>query len=320
MKQPPLLEVESLSVSFFAYDKNNPSVRKKLEAKAVNNLSFKLEAGETLSLVGESGCGKTMTAFAIMGLVPEPGKISSGKVLFLGQDLRTLPEKKLQKIRGNELAMIFQEPMTALNPVLTIGSQIEEAILVHKKIDKPALRSKVLELLGKVGIPSPTERYNDYPHQLSGGMRQRIVIAMALACDPKLIIADEPTTALDVTIQRQILDLLADLSKEMNTATLLITHDLGLVKEVSDQVIVMYAGQIMEHGQANVLFEQPLHPYTAGLIASSPKLPTVEEMEQKETDFQQSKRLSVIPGAVPNIWNLPTGCPFNTRCPHAFDP
>ena len=332
-QNPNLLEVKNLSVSFYSFNPNQPNLKKQLQANAVDNVSFCLQKGQTLCLVGESGCGKSMTAYAVMGLVPEPGQISQGEINFMGQNLRKLPEKALQKIRGNRMSMIFQEPMTALNPVLTIGSQIEEVLLAHQKLNKTQARARVIELLGKVGIPSPAERYGDYPHQLSGGMRQRIVIAMALACNPSLIIADEPTTALDVTIQRQILDLLEDLSKELGTATLLITHDLGVVKEVANQIIVMYAGNIMEQGSAEQIFYRPLHPYTIGLIASSPRLPTAEEIEAAQqmdktgkTDKTGSdektlnKRLPTIPGVVPSLWNKPQGCPFNTRCNKAFEP
>ena len=332
-QQPPLLEVKNLSVSFFSYDPKHPALKKALEAKAVDNMSFSLQAGKTLCLVGESGCGKTMTAYAVMGLVPEPGIISQGEVNFMGQNLRDLPEKELQKIRGNRMSMIFQEPMTALNPVLSVGSQIEEVLLAHQKLNKSDVRARVIELLGKVGIPAPAERYRDYPHQMSGGMRQRIIIAMALACNPSLIIADEPTTALDVTIQRQILDLLADLGKELGTATLLITHDLGVVKEVADQIIVMYAGKIMEKGNAQQIFNTPLHPYTIGLIASCPRLPTPKEikagLEPDQANAENSatparkkpgRRLPTIPGVVPSLWARPQGCPFNTRCSKAFEP
>ena len=323
-QNPNLLEVKNLSVSFYSFNPNQPNLKKQLQANAVDNVSFCLQKGQTLCLVGESGCGKSMTAYAVMGLVPEPGQISQGEINFMGQNLRKLPEKALQKIRGNRMSMIFQEPMTALNPVLTIGCQIEEALLAHQKMNKAQLRARVMELLGKVGIPSPAERYHDYPHQMSGGMRQRIVIAMALACNPSLIIADEPTTALDVTIQRQILDLLEDLSKELGTATLLITHDLGVVKEVANQIIVMYAGNIMEQGNAKQIFHKPLHPYTIGLIASSPRLPTPQEIKAAQQvengEKTLSSRLPTIPGVVPSLWNKPLGCPFNTRCNKAFEP
>lgn len=306
----PLLEIKSLAVSFY---KDNPLHSGKLEAKAVDGVSFELRAGKTLSLVGESGCGKTMTAFAIMRLVPEPGEISHGEILFAGKVLNKLSEKEMQKLRGNKMAMIFQEPMTALNPVLTIGSQIEEAVLAHFNTPKKELKELVLELLRQVGIPSPKERYEDYPHQLSGGMRQRIVIAMALINRPSLIIADEPTTALDVTIQRQILALLAELARKSGTATLLITHDLGVVREVSDEIIVMYAGKIMERASTADLFAAPMHPYTKGLIASIPGLAV------KQSTSEAGKRLPTIPGTVPSLWNKPKGCPFNTRCPKVFE-
>ncbi len=304
----PLLKIEDLAVSFY---KENQFSSGMLEARAVDGASLTLEAGKTLSLVGESGCGKTMTAYAIMRLVPEPGKISQGTVCFEGKDLNLLSEKEMQRLRGNRISMIFQEPMTALNPVLTIGSQIEEAVLAHFNCPKAELRERTLNLLRQVGIPSPEERYNDYPHQMSGGMRQRIVIAMALINRPSLIIADEPTTALDVTIQRQILGLLSELAHKNGTAALLITHDLGVVREAADEIIVMYAGKIMEQAPTEDLFAAPLHPYTTGLIASIPGLPG-------ENGKEQGKRLPTIPGTVPSLWNRPKGCPFNTRCPKAF--
>ncbi len=329
MPEQILLKVEELTVSFY---KNDPRLSRRVEGKAIENLSFMLEEGKTLALVGESGCGKTMTAYALMGLVPEPGKISSGAVWFQGENLLELPEPKLRQLRGSQLSMIFQEPMTALNPVLTIGNQIEEAVTAHRKLPRRELRQLGVELLRQVGIPSPEERYNDYPHQLSGGMRQRVVIAMALINRPKLIIADEPTTALDVTIQRQILDLLNRLSKENRTATLLITHDLGVVRETADEIIVMYAGRIMEQATAPDLFATPLHPYTQGLMASIPGLPfrqredcvkcnsvaRTDPLIVLSTGQNRQTRLQTIPGTVPSLWNKPIGCPFNTRCPQAF--
>lgn len=338
-----LLEVQGLSVAFKRNVQNAQGHIVTEEAKAVDSVDFKLNAGETLCLVGESGCGKSMTSLAILGLVPEPGQITEGKVMFMGRNLRALGARELQKIRGNTLSMIFQEPMTALNPVLTIGSQIEEVLLTHRSLSKQQAKEEALQLLHKVGIPAPLQRYNDYPHQMSGGMRQRIVIAMAIACNPKLLIADEPTTALDATIQRQILDLIKELAAASGTATLLITHDLGVVRETADQVIVMYAGRIVEQGSAEQIFANPLHPYTKGLLACSPHLaarqmaPTENEPDsppdsenisgakscphsaEPQVTSKIKTRLAVIPGTVPSLWQLPPGCPFNTRCAYAFD-
>lgn len=338
-----LLEVQDLSVAFKRKIQNARGQIITEEARAVDSISFQLNAGETLCLVGESGCGKSMTSLAVLGLVPEPGQITEGKVIFMGQDLRALAPRELQKIRGNTLSMIFQEPMTALNPVLTIGSQIEEVLLTHRKMNRQEAKEEAVRLLGKVGIPAPWQRYNDYPHQMSGGMRQRIVIAMAIANSPKLLIADEPTTALDATIQRQILDLIKELSTASGTATLLITHDLGVVCETADHVVVMYAGRIVEQGSAEQLFANPLHPYTKGLLACSPHLadrqrlpaennpelfwgnknrPCTEpcpDSEARHISSELRTRLAVIPGTVPSLWQLPRGCPFNTRCACAFD-
>ena len=324
MMDQALLKVKNLTVSFY---KEDPRLPGRLEGKAVDSLNFTLAPGKTLALVGESGCGKTMTAYAIMGLAPESGKISAGEVWFQNRNLLALPDRELRALRGNRLAMIFQEPMTALNPVLTIGEQLEEAVAAHRKLPRREMKNLGLELLRQVGIPAPEERYSDYPHQLSGGMRQRIVIAMALINRPQLIIADEPTTALDVTIQRQILNLLSRLSKENSTATLLITHDLGVVRETADEIIVMYAGRIMEQAPTHILFEQPSHPYTQGLMASIPGLlfqpaalaPGPDASASPSRLTPSRKRLKTIPGTVPDLWNRPAGCPFNTRCPQAFE-
>ncbi|MBQ4132839.1 MAG: ABC transporter ATP-binding protein [Desulfovibrionaceae bacterium] len=319
MAERPLLEVKNLTVSFY---KEDPCLPGRLEGRAIEDLSFSLAPGRTLALVGESGCGKTMTAYALMGLVPEPGKISGGEVWFQGKNLLAIPERELRALRGNKIAMIFQEPMTALNPVLTIGNQLEEAVSAHRKLSAQERKRLGIELLRQVGIPSPEERYSDYPHQLSGGMRQRIVIAMALINRPDLIIADEPTTALDVTIQRQILNLLNRLSRENSTATLLITHDLGVVRETAEEVIVMYAGRIMERANVETLFDNPAHPYTRGLMASIPGLLSrvAEGINKKVSSAQERpKRLKTIPGTVPGLWNKPGGCPFNTRCPYTFE-
>ncbi len=275
-------------------------------ARAVDGVSFTLQKGETLGLVGESGCGKSVTSLSIMRLVPEPpGKIVSGEIRFGGRGLLDLSESDMRGVRGNDIAMIFQEPMTSLNPVFTCGFQIDEAVMLHQGLDREAAREKTVEMLHRVGIPDPDQRANEYPHQLSGGMRQRIMIAMALSCTPDLLIADEPTTALDVTIQAQILELLAQLQQEFGMAVLIITHDLGVIAEVADRVAVMYAGKIVETGGVEEIFTDPRHPYTRGLLASVPKL-----NEQKE-------RLSVIPGTVPDAVHFPEACRFAPRCPHA---
>jgi peptide/nickel transport system ATP-binding protein len=275
-------------------------------AQAVDGVSFTLDKGETLGLVGESGCGKSVTSLSIMQLIPQPpGEIVSGEIYFGGRDLLLLDEDEMREVRGNDIAMIFQEPMTSLNPVFTCGSQIDEAVMLHQGLDKDAARGKTVEMLEFVGISDPEQRANEYPHQLSGGMRQRIMIAMALSCNPDLLIADEPTTALDVTIQAQILELLARLQKELGMAVLMITHDLGVIAEVADRVAVMYAGKIVEAGTVEEIFTDPKHPYTQGLLASIPNL-----NEKKE-------RLSVIPGTVPDATRFPAGCRFSPRCDRA---
>lgn len=276
--------------------------------KAVDGVNFEVDDGEVVAIVGESGSGKSVTSLSIMGLIPSPpGKISEGQIIFKGEDLLTKSLKEIQDIRGNEISMIFQEPMTSLNPVFTIGRQIAEALIRHKGMNKKEALNKSIEMLDLVGIPSPKDRVNDYPHQLSGGMRQRVMIAMALSCDPKLLIADEPTTALDVTIQAQILELMLKLRKELGTSILLITHDLGVVAEVADKVVVMYCGKIVEKATVEELFEKPMHPYTIGLLDSIPKID-----EDVET-------LNMIPGMVPNPLSMPKGCAFSTRCDKCMD-
>jgi peptide/nickel transport system ATP-binding protein/oligopeptide transport system ATP-binding protein len=266
-------------------------------------VSFEIQPGEILSLVGESGCGKSVTGLSILRLLPiPPGRIASGEILFDGKNLLQLEEKEMERVRGNEISMIFQEPMTSLNPVFTIGDQIVEAILLHQGLDKGEARKRTIEMLDRVKIPDPESRIDAYPHQLSGGMRQRAMIAMALSCQPKLLIADEPTTALDVTIQAQVLRLLKEIQREMGMAVMLITHDLGVVAEIADRVAVMYAGRIVEVASIEAIFGQMRHPYTKGLLHSIPQL------QEKRT------RLNAIPGQVPNPLNLPVGCKFHPRC------
>lgn len=289
-----LLEVTDLETHFISEDAT---------VKAVDNVSFYINNAETLGIVGESGCGKSVTSLSIMRLLKNtPGKIVGGEITFLDQNLLNLSEKEMRAVRGNQIAMIFQEPMTSLNPVYKIGRQIEEGIRLHLKLDKAAAKARALEMLELVGIPRAKDILNEYPYQLSGGMRQRVMIAMAMSCVPKLLIADEPTTALDVTIQAQILDLMRDLRKNSDTSILMITHDLGVVAEMCDRVIVMYAGQIVEEASVLELFENPQHPYTKGLINSIPKLGNYTE------------KLDSIPGNVPTPENMPTGCRFAPRC------
>jgi len=276
--------------------------------KAVDDVSLSIEAGKTLGLVGESGCGKSVTAESIMGLVPmPPGRIAGGEVLFECVDLLQLPESKMKKIRGNRISMIFQEPMTSLNPVFTVGDQVAEVFRLHQGLSRRETRNKVIEMFHLVGIPAAELRITDYPHQMSGGMRQRVVIAMALACNPKLMIADEPTTALDVTIQAQILDLMNKLKEETGASILFITHDLGVIAEMAQNVAVMYAGKVMEEADVDTLFAEPKHPYTVGLMSSIPVL----GREKKR------RRLSTIPGVVPSLFKLSEGCLFNERCTEA---
>jgi len=276
--------------------------------RAVDGVSFYLDRGELLGLVGESGCGKSITALSVMRLIAPPGKIVAGEILFDGKDLLKLPDSEMRQMRGDDIAMIFQDPMTSLNPVFTVGEQIAEALRLHRKLSKKQAKLAAIEAMREVAIPDPTRRINDYPHQLSGGMRQRVMIAMALACNPKLLIADEPTTALDVTIQAQILELLDGLRKQRDLAVLLITHDLGVVAEVADRVAVMYTGRIVEESPVEELFARPKHPYTEGLLRSVPKL-TSEHVAKKE-------RLETIEGTVPRPTDLPPGCHFAPRCSH----
>lgn len=289
-----LLEVKDLKTYFFVEDKI---------IKAVDGVNFTIKNGETVAIVGESGSGKSITSLSIMGLVPKPnGKIVEGSIKFSGDELVGLPEKKMNKIRGNDIAMIFQEPMTSLNPVFTIGNQITEALLHHQNLRKSEAKKRAVELLKLVGFARAEQIIHEYPHQLSGGMRQRVMIAMAMSCDPKLLIADEPTTALDVTVQAQILELMRDVKKKFNSSILLITHDLGVVAEMADRVLVMYGGQVVEETSVDEIFEKPKHPYTSGLLASIPK---IEE---------ERKRLEQIPGTVPSADNFPRGCRFAPRC------
>jgi peptide/nickel transport system ATP-binding protein len=297
-----LLEVENLQTHFRTPDGIN---------RAVDGVSFHVEAGETLAVVGESGCGKSVTAMSLLRLIPEPpGKIA-GSVKFQGKDLLKLSEKEMQAIRGNDISMIFQEPMTSLNPVLTVGRQIGETLRLHQGLDKAAANERAVEMLTLVGIPEPARRVNEYPHQLSGGMRQRVMIAIALACNPKLLIADEPTTALDVTIQAQILDLMRDLKSRVGAAIVLITHDLGVVAEVAERVMVMYAGRKVEEARVVDLFRSPRHPYTQGLLGAVPKLGS--SLDGTTT------RLAEIPGLVPSLKGRIQGCVFASRCPKTTD-
>ena len=276
--------------------------------RAVDGVSFYLDRGELLGLVGESGCGKSMTALSVMRLIAPPGKIVEGEILFDGQDLLKLSDAEMRQMRGDDIAMIFQDPMTSLNPVFTVGEQIAEALRLHRKLSRKEAKRAAIEAMREVAIPDPARRIDDYPHQLSGGMRQRVMIAMALACNPRLLIADEPTTALDVTIQAQILELLDELRKQRELAVLLITHDLGVVAEVADRVAVMYTGRIVEESPVDELFARPKHPYTEGLLRSVPKL-TTEHVARKE-------RLETIDGTVPRPTDLPPGCHFAPRCSH----
>lgn len=292
------LEVKDLRTSFYTEDG---------VVKAVDGVSFSMKKGETIAIVGESGCGKSVTSFSILRLINSPGKIDGGSILFGDQDLVTLKESHMRKIRGNDISMIFQEPLTSLNPVFKVGHQIAETILLHQNVSKKEAKARSIELLKKVGIARSENIYNSYPHSLSGGMRQRVMIAMALSCNPKILVADEPTTALDVTIQAQILNLMLQLKEEFNTSIILITHDLGVVAEVADKVIVMYAGQVVEEANVFTIFKEPKHPYTIGLLDSTPK---VHELEAE---------LKSIPGSVPSSLNWPTGCRFYSRCPVRMD-
>ncbi|MDP4221640.1 MAG: ABC transporter ATP-binding protein [Bacteroidota bacterium] len=292
-----LLEVKNLQTYFFTDDG---------VSKAVDDVSYSVDPKETLGVVGESGCGKSVTALSIMRLIPDPpGKTVGGEILFEGRDLLKISEEEMRSIRGNKIGMIFQEPMTSLNPVFTVGNQIEESILLHEKVSKEEAKSRAIEMLKKVGIPAPEQRYREYPHQLSGGMRQRIMIAMALACNPSILIADEPTTALDVTVQAQILELIKSLQESLGMGVILITHDLGVIAETADKVAVMYASHIVEYSNADEIYYNPLHPYTVGLLGSIPKLNI------------ESDRLMTIEGTVPVPTNYPPGCNYAARCPYA---
>ncbi len=292
-----LLEVKDLRTYFYTDDGI---------VKAVDGVDFEVKVGETIGIVGESGCGKSITAMSILRLIQcPPGKIVSGEILFNGEDLIKVTEKRIREIRGNSISMIFQEPMTSLNPVFTAGYQIEEILKLHQNLSDDEARDKAVEMIRMVGIPNPERIANEYPHQLSGGMRQRIMIAMALACRPKMLIADEPTTALDVTIQAQILDLMNELKNKLNTSIMLITHDLGVIAEMADHVIVMYSGKVVEDAPTIELFENPKHPYTIGLMSSIPSL------------AKEGQRLETIPGVVPNPLYLPKGCYFHPRCKYA---
>lgn len=294
-----LVEIKNLKTYFYTEDG---------VIKAVDDVSFKIKKGETIGVVGESGCGKSITAMSLLRLIPNPpGKIEGGELIFNGKKLLELSDDNMRQVRGNEISVIFQEPMTSLNPVFTIGDQIGEAIMLHQKLNKKEAKKIAINMLKLVGIPRSDEIVDCYPHELSGGMRQRAMIAMAISCNPKLLIADEPTTALDVTIQAQILDLMKDLKNKINTSIMLITHDLGVVAEMADYVVVMYAGKIVEEAPVVQLFKNPLHPYTVGLLESKPIL------------NQDKERLNSIPGQVPNPLDMPTGCYFHPRCSKAME-
>ena len=296
------LEVKNLKVAFET-DSG--------ELAAVNGISYQIKRGETLAIVGESGSGKTVSALSILRLVPEPpGKMMSGKILFNSTDLAKLSQKEMRELRGRDISMIFQDPMTSLNPVLTVGEQIIETIIRHTPATRDEARKKAIELLRRVDIPSPDEKIKQFPHQLSGGMRQRVMIAIALCCSPRILIADEPTTALDVLVQAQLLNLLEQLKRENEMSILLITHDLGVVSDIAQRVLVMYAGEIVESGPVDRLFQSPLHPYTLGLIHSFPKM---------EYSLKSKPRLDEIPGNPPSLKKIPKGCPFHTRCPSVME-
>jgi peptide/nickel transport system ATP-binding protein/oligopeptide transport system ATP-binding protein len=302
-KKKHLLDIQQLKTYFYTFEGI---------AKAVEDVSLYMNEGETVGLVGESGCGKSVTALSVMRLIKDPpGKIVNGQILFEGADLLKLSEGQMRSIRGARISMIFQEPMTSLNPVYTIGHQISEMFMIHKKVGKKEGRKLAVETLRQVQMPSPRKRVDEYPHQLSGGMRQRAMIAMAMACNPKILIADEPTTALDVTIQAQILDLMLQLKEDFGAAVLIITHDLGVVAEIAQRIVVMYAGRVVEEGSTRDIFENPKHPYTRGLLRSVPKL--------GERSSKGRTRLLEISGIVPSLYDLPQGCSFNPRCRHVMD-
>ncbi|MEG1311238.1 MAG: ABC transporter ATP-binding protein [Romboutsia sp.] len=295
----PLVEFKNLKTSFYT----NKGI-----VKSVNDVSFDIKKGETIGIVGESGCGKSITAMSLMRLIPSPpGKIEGGDILFEGNSLLSMSEKDLRNIRGNDISMIFQEPMTSLNPSLTIGKQISEGIILHQKLSRKEAKEKAIEMINLVEIPRAKEIYNTYPHELSGGMRQRVMIAIALSCNPKLLIADEPTTALDVTIQSQILNLMRNLKTNLNTSIMLITHDLGVVAQMCDRVVVMYAGKVIEIGDVIDIFKKPMHPYTKGLLKSNPSL------------AKDHTSLYSIPGQVPNPIEIHNGCYFSDRCDSSFE-
>ena len=298
--QKPILEVEDLKTSFFTDDG---------EVKSVDGVDFVIHPNETLGMVGESGCGKSVTSLSIMRLIDTPGKIVGGSIRFNGEELLAKSDAEMRKIRGNEISMIFQEPMTSLNPVFRVGYQISEAFRAHTDVSRKEARRLSVEMLDKVGIPLPDERYDSFPHQLSGGMRQRVMIAMALACRPKVMLADEPTTALDVTIQAQVLKLMATLKQEIGTSIVLITHDLGVVARNTQRVVVMYAGVVVEEAEVHALFDEPLHPYTRGLMRSIPRIGAT----------RRRQKLNAIEGTVPSLQNLPPGCRFSDRCPMVHD-
>lgn len=300
--EQPLIDIRDLHTQFFTDDGL---------ARAVDGVSYSLQRGETVGVVGESGCGKSVTALSVLRLIPNPpGRIVGGEILFEGNNLLELSPAEMRRIRGNDISMIFQEPMTSLNPVFTIGNQIAEAVCLHQGLSKKEAINKAIEMLALVGIPVPERRVHEYPHQLSGGMRQRAMIAMALSCNPKVLIADEPTTALDVTIEAQILDLMRNLQSELGTAIIMITHDLGVVAEMARKVVVMYAGKIVEQAPVEDIFAEPNHPYTQGLLQSLPRV-------DKDATGEKH-RLQEIPGIVPSLLNLPKGCKFASRCPKAM--
>lgn len=296
MKEDVILEVKGLKTYFFD---------RKGKVPAVDGVDFVIRKGETLGIVGESGCGKSVTSMSILKLLPPEGKVVEGEIRFKDRELTKCTQQEMEKVRGKEIAMIFQEPMTSLNPVYTVGQQIVEMIRNHETLSKKEAREKAVNMLKLVGIPSPEKRVDEYPHELSGGMRQRVMIAMALSCNPELLIADEPTTALDVTIQAQILELMKDLKKKLNTSIMMITHDLGVIADMADYVLVMYAGMVMEYSDVRQLFKEPLHPYAKGLLNALPRIDDVKD------------KLYVIEGSVPSLYDMPAGCRFWPRCPYA---